>query len=301
MSLLVTGGTGFVGRQFIASSKESFIAAVSRNQDKAKQTLGDSVQEVIQWDPQESTFPNPAGIHFDKVVNLMGESIAEGRWTAAKKKRILDSRVEGTRRLIDGLLATGKPPSVFVSASAIGIYGDSGEAIVDESHQLDDVFAASVCQAWEAEASRLIEHGTRVVYLRIGIVLGDGGGAIEKMLPIFKLGIGGKLGSGKQWMSWIHIDDLIGMINWSLENQDVSGPVNVTAPEPARNAEFTRVLAKAVNRPAFLPAPWFALRMVFGEFANSLFFSQRIVPKVALDQGFQFKFPNLPDAIEDVV
>ena len=301
MSLLVTGGTGFLGQQFIASSKEPFIAAVSRNQTKAKQTLGDSVKEVIQWDPQKSPFQVPEGVHFDKVVNLMGEPIAEGRWTDAKKKRILDSRVKGTRQLIDGLLASGKPPSVFVSASAIGIYGDTGEAIVDESYPLDDVFVGSVCEAWEKEANRLKSHGTRVVCLRIGIVLGDGGGAIDKMLPIFKLGLGGKLGSGKQWMAWIHVDDVCGMINWALENPEVSGPVNATAPEPVRNAEFTRTLAKAVSRPAFLPAPQFALRLVFGEFANSLFFSTRIVPKVALDHGFEFKFPNLTEAIADVV
>ena len=301
MSLLVTGGTGFLGQQFIASSKEPSITAVSRNQTKAKQTLGDSVKEVIQWDPQKSPFQVPEGVHFDKVVNLMGEPIAEGRWTDAKKKRILDSRVEGTRQLIDGLLASGKPPSVFVSASAIGIYGDTGEAIVNESHPLDDVFVGSVCEAWEDEANRLKSHGTRVVCLRIGIVLGDGGGAIDKMLPIFKLGLGGKLGSGKQWMAWIHVDDVCGMINWALENPEVSGPVNTTAPEPVRNAEFTRTLAKAVSRPAFLPAPQFALRLVFGEFANSLFYSTRIVPQVALDHGFKFKFPNLTEAIADVV
>ena len=301
MSLLVTGGTGFVGQQFIASSKEPYIAAVSRNRSKAQQTLGDSVQEVIQWDPLASPFPNPAEIHFDKVVNLMGESLAEGRWSDEKKKRIFDSRVTGTRQLVDGLLATGKPPSVFVSASAIGIYGDSGETVVDESYAVDDEFVSSVCHAWEAEANRLASHGTRVVCLRIAIVLGDGGGALDKMLPVFKLGLGGKLGSGKQWMSWIHIDDLIEMMNWALENPNVSGPVNATAPEPVRNVEFTKTLGKAVNRPTFLPAPQFALRLVFGEFANSLFFSQRIVPKVAVDQGFDFKFPNLSDAIADVV
>ena len=301
MSLLVTGGTGFVGQQFIASSNEPRIAAVSRNKTKAKATLGDTVEEVFQWDSQKSPFQVPEGVHFDKVVNLMGEPIAEGRWTDAKKKRILDSRVKGTRQLIDGLLATGKPPSVFVSASAIGIYGDSGETIVDESYPLDNVFTASVCQAWEEEANRLTQHGTRVVRLRIGIVLGDGGGAVGKMLPIFKLGLGGKLGSGQQWMSWIHVDDVCGMINWALENPDVSGPVNATSPEPVRNVDFTKTLAKAVSRPAFLPAPRFALRLVFGEFANELFYSQRIVPKVALENGFKFKFPNLTEAIADVV
>ena len=300
MALLVTGGTGFVGRSFIKNSDESYIAAVSRNQAKAKQTLGSTVSEVIPWDPLVSPFDGP-DVHFDKVVNLMGESIAEGRWTAAKKKRIHDSRVLGTRNLVDGLLATGKPPSVFVSASAIGIYGDSGEAIVDESHSVDDIFAASVCQAWEEEANRLTNHGTRVVCLRIAIVLGDGGGAIEKMLPIFKLGLGGKLGSGNQWMSWLHIDDLIGMTNWALANPSVKGPINATAPNPVRNAEFTRTLARAVNRPAFLPAPKFAMRLFFGEFANSLFFSQRISPKVALEQGYEFKYPNLAEAIAGVI
>ena len=301
MSLLVTGSTGFVGRQFIKSSSDPSITAVSRNQAKAEQILGDSVEAVLQWDPQGSQFQGPANVHFDKVVNLMGESIAEGRWTAAKKKRILDSRVKGTRQLVDGLLATGKPPSVFVSASAIGIYGDTDEAVVDESHPLDDIFAASVCQAWEEEANRLESHGTRVVCLRIGIILGDGGGAIDKMLPVFKLGLGGRLGSGKQWMSWIHIDDLTGMINWALDNPNVSGPVNATTPEPVRNSEFTRCLAKAVRRPAFIPAPWFALRLIFGEFANSLFFSQRIQPKLAMDKGFEFKYPNLDEAIAAIV
>ena len=300
MPLLITGGTGFVGRRFIEGSDESFIAAVSRNPVKAKKTLGSSVSEVISWNPSASPFEAP-DVHFDKVVNLMGEPIAEGRWSAAKKKRIHDSRVLGTRNLVDGLLATGKPPSVFVSASAVGIYGDTGEVVVDESHSVDDIFAASVCQAWEEEANRLTRHGTRVVRLRIGIVLGDSGGAIEKMLPIFKLGLGGKLGSGNQWMAWVHVDDVIGMINWALTNPSVTGPVNVTAPNPVRNAEFTRTLAQAVNRPAFLPAPKFALRLVFGEFANSLFFSQRILPKVALEQGYEFKYPNLAEAIADVV
>ena len=299
MALLVTGGTGFVGRRFIETSDESFIAAVSRNQTKAKQTLGNTVSEVIAWDPL-GKFDSP-DVHFDKIVNLMGEPIAEGRWSAAKKKRIHDSRVLGTRHLVDGLLATGKPPSVFVSASAIGIYGDPGEVVVDEAHPTDDIFAASVCQAWEEEANRLTQHGTRVVCLRIGIVLGDGGGAIDKMLPIFKLGLGGKLGSGNQWMSWVHVDDVTGMINWALANPNIKGPVNATAPNPVRNAEFTRTLAQAVNRPAFFPAPKFALRLVFGEFANSLFFSQRISPKVALEQGYEFKYPNLAEAVADVV
>jgi uncharacterized protein (TIGR01777 family) len=302
MSLLITGGTGFVGRQVLASIENTEITATTRNPSSAQKKLGTLSQRFLEWPSDQETLKLPDDVHFKQVINLMGEPIAEGRWTAAKKKRIYDSRVLGTRKLVDGLLATGKPPEVFVSTSAIGIYGDSGEAIVAEDHPAaDDLFKSDLCSAWEAEAMRLSDHGTRVVCLRLGIVLGDGGGALEKMLPIFKLGIGGKLGSGKQWMSWIHIDDLVDLINWSLTNNQVSGPINATAPNPVRNSAFTKALASAVNRPAFLPAPWFALRAVFGEFANSLFYSQRVIPKAATDLGFSFKFPDIQPALDDVV
>ena len=301
MSLLITGGTGFVGRRFLAQATAKRVIAVSRNADKAKSALGDDVHDVISWNPtkQDLDLSNEKA-PVEQVVNLMGESIAEGRWTAAKKKRIYDSRILGTRRLVDSLIATGTPPKVFVSASAIGIYGDSGEEIVHEDHQSDSNFTGSLCHEWEAEALRLAEHGTRVVCLRIGIVLGAEGGALEKMLPIFRLGVGGRIGAGKQWVAWIHVDDLVSMINWSLES-NVAGPVNATAPNPVRNSELTKQLAAAVNRPAFIPAPWFALRLALGEFANTLFFSQRVVPTVATDHGFKFKFPNLKSAIEEAV
>ncbi|MCL4137648.1 UNVERIFIED_CONTAM: hypothetical protein GTU68_016616 [Idotea baltica] len=302
MSLLITGGTGFVGRRFLATIDETEVTAITRNTTSAQKTLGSLAQHFLPWPPDQESLSLPKDIQFKQVINLMGEPIAEGRWTAAKKKRIFDSRVLGTRKLVDGLLASGNPPEVFVSTSAIGIYGDSGEAIVDEDHAAaEDLFKSDLCAAWEAEAMRLADHGTRVVCLRLGIVLGDGGGALEKMMPIFKLGIGGKLGSGKQWMSWIHIDDLVNLINWSLQNDQAAGPINATAPNPVRNSDFTKALAAAVKRPAFLPAPWFALRAVFGEFANSLFYSQRVIPKAATELGFKFKFENIHPAISDVV
>lgn len=301
MSLLITGGTGFVGRRFLAQTSAKRVIAVSRNAQKAKTTLGEDVDSVISWDSTNDELDlSSEEAPIEQVVNLMGESIAEGRWTAAKKKRIHESRILGTRRLVDSLLATGSAPKVFVSASAIGIYGDSGEAIVHEDHQSDSNFTGSLCREWEDEALRLEEHGTRVVCLRIGIVLGAEGGALEKMLPIFRMGIGGRLGSGKQWVAWIHVDDLVSMIQWSLES-DVKGPVNATAPNPVRNSQLTKTLAAAVNRPAFIPAPWFALRLALGEFANTLFYSQRVVPTVATEQGFEFKFPDLESAIENIV
>lgn len=299
MSTLLTGGTGFVGQKLIQRLKN--VSITTRNLEKSRKQFGALVDQVIQWDPMEQPLTLPEGSKFDAVVNLMGESIAEGRWTKSKKQRIRDSRVEGTRRLVDALLASGQLPSVLVSASAIGFYGDSGEGIADESHSPGQGFLTTVCQQWESEAFRLTEHGVRVVCLRIGIVLGEGGGAIGKMLPLFRWGLGGKLGNGKQWMAWIHLEDLVAMIHWAIENSEVSGPVNATAPNPVRNLEFTKALASAVGRPAFLPVPKFGVRMLAGEFANSLFFSQRVIPAVALANGFQFGYSNIGQAIEDVV
>ena len=188
-----------------------------------------------------------------------------------------------------------------MSASAIGFYGDSGEEMVDECSEPVDGFLTEVCQQWEAEAFRLCEFGVRVVCLRIGIVLGSGGGAIKTMLPLFRKGLGGRLGNGNQWMAWVHVDDLVSLIEWSLDNESISGPINATAPNPVRNSEFTQVLAASVGRRAFLPVPKFGVRMLAGEFANSLFFSQRVVPAAALDLGFQFGFTDLKHAIEDIV
>ena len=308
MATLITGGTGFVGQKLVRRLDN--VIVTSRNRERASKKLAaagipDQKIEVIEWDPSKDVLEIPDGTQFDSVVNLMGESIAEGRWTEAKKERIRTSRVDGTRNLVDGIIKSseqsGNFPSVFVSASAIGIYGDSGEEIVEEDHQKGNGFLTEVCQQWEAEALRLEKYGVRVVCLRIGIVLGESGGALEKMVPLFKWGVGGKLGSGKQWMAWIHVDDLVSLICWSLTHSTIAGPVNATAPNPVRNSEFTKTLASAVGRPAILPAPKFGLRLVLGEFANSLFFSQRIVPAAALKHGFQFKHSEVGSAIESAL
>lgn len=300
MATLITGGTGFVGRELCR--RLGRVTITSRNRDAALRNLGlskDAVERVIQWDASTDPIALPQDVHFGAIVNLMGESIAEGRWNAQKKNRIRSSRVEGTQRLVNGIIESGNFPQVFVSASAIGIYGDAGEDVVDENHVHGTGFLPEVCAQWEQEAMRLQEHGVRVVCLRIGIVLGGQGGALKKMVPIFRWGLGGNLGSGSQWVAWIHVHDLVSLIEWSIENKSVSGPVNATAPNPVRNKEFTKALAAVLKRPAFLPAPKFALKLALGEFAESLLFSQRVVPAFALNHGFQFQFSNIESAIKD--
>jgi len=299
MKTLVTGGTGFVGRRLISKLSDPIV--VTRNAAKAQAALGGGNGQVLEWDVATpgATLEQPVDCH--AVVNLMGESIAEGRWTEEKKKRIRDSRVLGTRNLVDSLVKSGRLPEVFVSASAVGFYGDPGDEVVTEQHAGGNGFLPEVCQEWEAEALRIGDHGVRVVLIRIGIVLGKEGGALEKMLPLFRWGLGGKLGDGTQWMPWIHVEDLTNLIKWSIDTDQVSGPVNGVAPNPVRNADFTRGLASAVGRPAVLPAPKFGLRLALGEFAESLFFSQRVVPEKALNNGFNFQFADLDTALSEIV
>lgn len=297
MATLLTGGTGFVGQRLIPKLDQPWLT--TRSPQKLHQRH--PAVGCIEWQSVADPPTLPPDVALDQVVHLMGESIAEGRWTNEKKRRIRDSRVLGTRHLVDALLDQPQLPEVLVSASAIGIYGDPGEAEVTEAHPPGKGFLTDVCQEWEDEALRLASHGVRVVCLRIGIVLGPEGGAIGKMLPLFRWGLGGRLGSGRQWMSWIHLDDLVNMIVWALQHPNVSGPVNATAPTPVRNRDFTRGLAAAVNRPALIPAPGFGLRLALGEFADSLLYSQRVLPQVALEQGFQFGFPTLLEALQDLV
>jgi uncharacterized protein (TIGR01777 family) len=274
MSVLITGGTGFVGRYVIQRVDEAVVT--SRNRQGALDRLGDSVADVIQWSPKLDPLELDPAMDCRAVVNLMGDSIAEGRWTVAKKKSIRDSRVEGTLKLIEALSKLEKKPDVFVSASAVGFYGDPGDAEVTESHPIGEGYLPEVCKEWEDAADKVAELGVRLVKLRIGIVLGPDGGALEKMITLFKWGLGGRLGSGKQWFPWIHVEDLAGMIDWAIKTPSASGVYNATAPNPVTNGQFTTTLAKSLNRWAVLPAPKFGLRIALGEFANSLFFSQRV-------------------------
>ncbi len=299
MSVLITGGTGFVGRYLIQRVDDSIVT--SRNRQAALNRLGDSVADVIQWSPQNDPLVLDPGMNCRAVVNLMGDSIAEGRWTEKKKKSIRDSRVDGTLKLVEAVSKLEKKPEVFVSASAVGFYGDPGEMEVTESHPMGEGYLPEVCKEWEDAADTVAELGVRVVKLRIGIVLGSDGGALEKMIPLFKLGLGGKLGSGKQWFPWIHVEDLAGMIDWAIRTPSASGVYNATAPNPVTNGQFTAALAKSLGRWAILPAPKFGLRVALGEFANSLFFSQRVIPQRALADGYEFTFPSLDGALKDIV
>lgn len=299
MTTLVTGGTGFVGEHLLRQLSD--VCITTRSPDSARDRFGESVKHVIPWDPASERLQLKGLPGINAVINLMGEPIAKGRWTPAKKERIRQSRVEGTQKLVDGLIESDNLPSVFVSASAIGIYGNQGDSIISEGSPHGTGFLTDVCEQWESATTKLVKRNVRVVHLRIGIVLGPEDGALEKLVPIFKSCLGGRLGSGTQWMSWIHVQDLVGLILWALENRSVSGPVNATAPNPVRNSEFTSEIARLVNRPAFIPVPRLALRLVLGEFADSLLVSQKVMPEVALTHGFRFQFPDVRSALTDAL
>jgi uncharacterized protein (TIGR01777 family) len=234
------------------------------------------------------------------VFHLAGESVAEGRWTAAQKDRIRDSRVRGTKNLVAGIARAEPRPRVLASASAVGYYGDRGEEELTESARPASDFLADVCLEWEREALAAEPLGVRVVTLRTGIVLGHGG-ALAKMLTPFKLGAGGPLGNGRQWMPWIHVADMARLYLHAAATEGIRGPLNAVAPNPVRNSEFTKALGRALHRPAFMPAPYIGLRIVFGEFAKVLFASQRVIPKVALDTGFSFEFPEIAGALAEIL
>jgi uncharacterized protein (TIGR01777 family) len=237
---------------------------------------------------------------FDAVVNLAGEPLFGRRWNDAVKAEIRRSRVEGTRKLVDALKASAQRPKVLVNASAIGIYGDQGERLLPESAKSSVDYLAEVCTAWESEAERASELGVRVVKLRIGVVLGAGG-ALKQMLPPFKLGLGGPIGSGAHWMSWIHIDDLCGMILHALRDETVSGAVNGVAPGACTNKDFSKALGRALSRPAFFPVPPFMLKLMFGEVATVLTASQRCVPERALKSGYAFKYADIDGALRAIL
>ena len=296
--ILVTGGTGLVGKQLAKSHPNILVS--SRNPDSARKKLAGHVTDVVPWTAgQEAVDLNPFE-PIDAVVNLAGESVAEGRWSESKKKRIYDSRVVGTRKLVQSIKQMDRKPSVLISASAVGIYGNTGDHEVDETHASGTGFLADTCVDWEREAKAIEDAGIRLCILRIGIVMSLQGGALARMLPIFKSGLGGRLGNGRQYFPWIHIQDLVSMISWAIENENARGIYNATAPVPVTNREFTRQLSVALSRPAFLPVPAFALRLALGEFATSLFDSQKVVPQAAKRDGFKFRFNELDECLSNL-
>lgn len=289
MDITLTGATGFIGRRLVAAlaGRGHRVAVLTRTPRPG------ASPRYIQWDGR-----TPPAIDADAVIHLAGEPVAQ-RWTADAKQRILASRVEGTRSIVAALAAAPRKPSVLISASAIGIYGDRGDERLTESSPPGAGFLAEVTTAWEAEARKAEELGIQVATMRIGIVLGADGGALAKMLPAFRAGLGGRIGAGRQWMSWIHIDDLIGLFIHALD-RPLAGPINAVSPSPAVNAEFTRELARSLSRPALFPVPEFALRLMFGEMSQVLLASQRVIPERAIKEGFRFRHETLPEALRSL-
>ncbi|MGB5013122.1 MAG: TIGR01777 family oxidoreductase [Pyrinomonadaceae bacterium] len=296
MKVLITGSTGLLGtelqRSFTEKGYELLLA--SRKEPKDEQH--------IQWSIEEG-FTDPDKLEgVDVVVHLAGENVSGLRWTDEKKKAIRDSRVLGTRNVVDGISKLKNKPKVFVASSAIGFYGERGDEEVTESSAAGDNFLAVTCKEWEAESRRAEDAGIRTVLLRTGIVLSKDGGALATMLTPFKLGVGGVVGSGKQWMSWISLEDEIAVINYVIENENIRGAVNAVSPNPVTNHDFTKTLGEVLYRPTFLPLPEFAVSMIFGEMGDALLLaSTKVIPKRLEDAGFEFKHPNLKEAIEAAV
>ncbi len=292
---LITGGTGFIGSH-LARLLNHPVILTRRTIKKTDQYGG----RYVRWDPNGDL--DPAIVEdIDIVFHLAGESIYRGRWNKAKKARVLESRQRGTRTLVDAMVAAKARPEVLVSSSAIGFYGDRGEETLTETAPSGTGFLSDVCRVWEQEAMRANQYGIRVVIIRTGVVLGNDGGALPEMLPVFKMGLGGRLGTGRQYMSWIHVKDLVRLMVFAALEPGASGPFNGTSPEPVTNREFTSILAACLKRPAIFPVPIFLLRLVLGEFANALVASTRAIPRKALELGFSFNFPSLKQALEDLL
>jgi uncharacterized protein (TIGR01777 family) len=300
MKILVTGATGLIGRRLcqLLTGDGHAVVALSRSPQRTK---GMAVAEAHKWEPEAGPPPEQALNEVEAVVHLAGEPIAAHRWSDEQKRRIRDSRVLSTRNLVNALRLTETKPRVLVSSSAIGFYGDRGDEVLIESSPSGTGFMSEVCVSWEQEAERAKLFGVRVVLVRTGVVLSAEGGALKKMLPPFKLGVGGPLGSGKQWFPWIHIEDIAGIFRHAIISSSLSGPVNGTAPELANNVDFTRQLGRVLHRPAFLSVPEFVLRALMGEMADVLLGSQRIIPKAMLDAGYKFQYPGLALALENLL
>lgn len=301
MKVLVTGATGFVGkilvRQLVQGGHE--VVILTRNVANAALNLGSKNCKYFLWSDTNQAPPAEAFVNIDGVINLLGESIADKKWDDAQKRKIHDSRVNGTTQLVKTISTLSHKPKVFVSTSAVGIYGNREDEDVTESSKEGNDFLATVCKDWEDAAMKAQAFASRVVIIRVGVVLGRGGGALKKMLPIFKLGGGGPLGTGRQYMSWIHVEDLAAMYVEALKNENIQGPYNGTAPYPATNKEFTKALGRALKRPTFAPAPAFVMKLVFGEMSQMLLEGQKVLPLKFKDQKFRYRYPTLEMALKD--
>jgi uncharacterized protein (TIGR01777 family) len=301
MKIVISGAAGFLGRPLAAALARDGHTVVALSRGHAGAAAGPT--RLVPWNP-DGTAAAPWAAELDgagAVVNLAGESIAGRRWTAAQKRRIHDSRVLATRSLVEAIRQTRTPPPVLISGSAVGFYGPLGDSIVTEEAPAGNDFLARVCVAWETEAMRAESARTRVVAVRTGLVLECDGGALPQMLPPFWFGAGGPVGSGRQYWPWIHRQDWIDLVRFALATPAICGAMNATAPNPAANADFARALGRALHRPAFMPVPAFALKLLLGEMAKGLLLSgQRAVPAKAERHGFRFTFADLDSALRDL-
>lgn len=290
MRLLITGGTGFVGQalcpRLAAAGHE--VVVLSR---RARPALPKGARHAV------ARLDELRAGDFDGIVNLAGAPIADGRWTASRKRLLLESRVVTTRALVEWLAASARRPGVLVSASAVGYYGEQGDRPVTEETEPTPGFTHELCAAWEREAERAAVLGVRVCLARIGVVLDRGGGALQKMLPAFWMGVGGRLGAGAHWFPWIHREDMAAILHWMLDTARADGPYNCSAPGPVTNAQFTAALGRAIRRPTALPVPAAALKLLLGEMSELLLASDRMLPSRLLDEGFRFQYPDLDGAL----
>ncbi|MEA5604243.1 TIGR01777 family oxidoreductase [Nostoc sp. UHCC 0252] len=305
MKVAITGATGFVGSLLVKQlrGKGDQIVVLTRNTAFAKKVFPSEAfpnVEIVAYTPNASGSWQSVIASCDGVVNLAGEPIAEGRWTPERKQEILNSRKLGTQKIVEAIVNANPKPSVLINASAIGYYGTSETAIFDETNLSGNDFLAQVCQAWEAEARKVKDAGVRLVIPRLGIILGNGG-ALSKMIPPFQLFAGGPIGSGRQWFSWIHVDDVVNLIMQALTKPEIEGVYNATAPNPVRMADLSQTLGQVMNRPSWLPVPAFAIEALLGDGAMVVLEGQQVLPKRTVETGFEYKYPNLQSALRQIL
>lgn len=297
MRILITGGTGFIGTRLCQHLSQAGhkLTVYSRRPERVPLRCGAEIEALASLDALDSDR------EFDAIINLAGEPIAAKRWSAQRKEVLLNSRLTTTKALLDAIGRMTKPPGCLINASAVGFYGDQGNIDVDESTLPKNDFGHQLCQQWEELARQAEAFGVRVCIIRIGLVVGRGGGFLAKMLVPFRLGLGGRFGTGKQWMSWIHRDDLVGVIEWLLNHVDCSGVYNATSPSPVTNERFTNILAGLLKRPALLPMPAVVARVLFGEMSQLFLTGQRVFPSRLSQTGFEFSYPDLKAALTEAL
>ena len=307
MKVAISGASGFVGSSLVpflqrGSHETTSLVRMKSARSRRLGTQGQAGRGEVRWDPESGSI-DLAGLEgHDAVIHLAGENIAGGRWTKSRKERILKSRSQGTRLLAESLAKLAHPPRVLISVSGVNYYGDRGDTILTEDSPSGEGFLSEVCRQWEAATKPASERGIRVVILRNGVVLGKGGGILGKMLPPFRMGVGGKVGSGKQYYSWIAMEDLLGIMEYAMKNERLRGPANAVAPNPVTNQEFTRTLGKVLSRPTIFPLPTVAAKLAFGEMADEMLLaSARVVPAKLQAAGYAFRFPDLEGALRHLL